>query len=142
MTSLGSLVGRRLDGGARVEREQSFLDAIAPAVVELEEEAVGGIFIGGQARFLAEQRHLDLMAIDALMESLEERYQLLAFLRGALSRNEVYLRIGAELPDSSLAGLSMVAANYGVPRRNLGTVSLFGPSRMDYRLAIDRKSVV
>ncbi len=76
------------------------------------------------------------MALDALMESLEERYQLLAFLRGALGRNEVYLRIGSELPDSSLAGLSMVAANYGVPRRNLGTVSLFGPTRMDYRLAM------
>ena len=42
------------------------------------------MFVGGRARFLAEQRHLDLMAIDALMESLEERYELLAFLRGAL----------------------------------------------------------
>ena len=34
--------------------------AIAPALVDLEEGAVGGIFVGGQARFLAEQRHLDL----------------------------------------------------------------------------------
>jgi heat-inducible transcriptional repressor len=130
------MIGSRIADPSLGLREQAFLDAIAPALVDLEEEAVGGIFIGGQARFLAEQRHLDLMAIDALMESLEERYQLLAFLRGALSRNEVYLRIGAELPDSSLAGLSMVAANYGVPRRNLGTVSLFGPTRMDYRLAM------
>ena len=56
--------------------------------------------------------------------------------RGALSRNQVYLRIGAELPDRSLSGLSMVAANYGVARRNLGTVSLIGPTRMDYRLAM------
>jgi heat-inducible transcriptional repressor len=116
--------------------ETAFLEAIAPALVDLDEQAVGAMFVGGQARFLAEQRHLDLLAIDALMESLEERYQLLAFLRGALSRNEVYLRIGSELPDSSLAGLSMVAANYGVPRRNLGTVSLIGPTRMDYRLAM------
>jgi heat-inducible transcriptional repressor len=130
------MIGSRIADPSLGPREQEFLDAIAPAVVELEEEAVGGIFIGGQARFLSEQRHLDLMAIDALMETLEERYQLLAFLRGALSRNEVYLRIGAELPDSSLTGLSMVAANYGVPRRNLGTVSLFGPTRMDYRLAM------
>jgi heat-inducible transcriptional repressor len=137
----GLAVGARMIGSRIAEqslnaRERAFLEAISPALLDLEEEAVGGIFIGGQARFLSEQRHLDLMAIDALMESLEERYQLLAFLRGALSRNEVYLRIGAELPDSSLAGLSMVAANYGVPRRNLGTVSLFGPTRMDYRLAM------
>ena len=70
------------------------------------------------------------------MESLEERYQLLAFLRGALSRNQVYLRIGPSCPTGASSGLSMVAANYGVARRNLGTVSLFGPTRMDYRLAM------
>ena len=130
------MIASRLADPSLGPKESAFLDAIAPALVDLEDQAVGSIFIGGRARFLSEQRHLDLLAIDALMETLEERYQLLAFLRGALSRNEVYLRIGAELPDSSLAGLSMVAANYGVPRRNLGTVSLFGPSRMDYRLAM------
>jgi heat-inducible transcriptional repressor len=130
------MIASRIADPSLGPQEAAFLEALAPALIELDEEAVGGMFIGGQARFLAEQRHLDLMAIDALMESLEERYQLLAFLRGALSRNEVYLRIGSELPDSSLAGLSMVAANYGVPRRNLGTVSLFGPTCMDYRLAM------
>jgi heat-inducible transcriptional repressor len=130
------MIGTRIADPSFGPRETAFMDAISPALVDLDEGAVGAMFIGGQARFLAEQRHLDLMAIDALMESLEERYQLLAFLRGALSRNEVYLRIGTELPDKGLAGLSMVAANYGVPRRNLGTVSLFGPTRMDYRLAM------
>ena len=32
--------------------------------------------------------------------------------------------------------LSIVAANYGVPRRNLGAVSVVGPVRMDYPRAI------
>ena len=126
----------RLDDPSLSGKERTFLAVLAPAIVDLDAGMAGGIFVGGQARFLAEQRHLDLMAIDALMEGLEERYALLALLRGALSRNQVYLRIGAELPDQSFAGLSMVAANYGVPRRNLGTVSLFGPTRMDYRLAM------
>ena len=128
-------IAARLDDVSLTPAERAFLAVLAPAVTELDEGAES-IFVGGRARFLAEQRHLDLMAIDALMESLEERYTLLAMLRGALSRNQVYLRIGAELPDQSLAGLSMVAANYGVARRNLGTVSLFGPTRMDYRLAM------
>jgi heat-inducible transcriptional repressor len=30
----------------------------------------------------------------------------------------------------------MVAANYGLPTRNLGTVSLIGPTRMDYAVMI------
>jgi heat-inducible transcriptional repressor len=130
------VVEDRLDDPSLSTKERTFLAVLAPAITDLEAGVAGGIFVGGQARFLAEQRHLDLMAIDSLMESLEERYELLALLRGALSRNQVYLRIGAELTDQSLAGLSMVAANYGVPRRNLGTVSLFGPTRMDYRLAM------
>jgi heat-inducible transcriptional repressor len=29
-----------------------------------------------------------------------------------------------------------VAANYGLPQRNLGTVSVIGPTRMDYAVAI------
>jgi heat-inducible transcriptional repressor len=130
------MVASRIADPSLGAKESAFLEALSPALVGLDEGAAGSIFIGGQARFLTEQRHLDLLAIDALMETLEERYQLLAFLRGALSRSEVYLRIGSELPDAGLTGLSMVAANYGVPRRNLGTVSLFGPTRMDYRLAM------
>ncbi|HMN99530.1 MAG TPA: heat-inducible transcriptional repressor HrcA [Miltoncostaeaceae bacterium] len=138
---VGAAVGTRtiesrLDDPSLSPRERAFLDVLSPAVVDLEGEGSASIFVGGRARFLAEQRHLDLIAIDALMESLEERYQLLAMLRGALGRNQVYLRIGSELADRSLSGLSMVAANYGVARRNLGTVSLFGPTRMDYRLAM------
>jgi heat-inducible transcriptional repressor len=126
----------RLQDPSLSTTERTFLEVLSPAVVDLEGEGATSIFVGGRARFLAEQRHLDLIAIDALMESLEERYQLLAMLRGALGRNQVYLRIGSELADRSLSGLSMVAANYGVARRNLGTVSLFGPTRMDYRLAM------
>jgi heat-inducible transcriptional repressor len=129
------MIASRMDDPSLGRAERAFLAEIAPALTELDEPA-GGIFVGGRARFLSEQRHLDLIAIDALMETLEERYQLLDMLRGALSRNQVYLRIGSELPDRNLAGLSMVAANYGIPRRNLGTVSLFGPTRMDYRLAM------
>ena len=34
------------------------------------------------------------------------------------------------------AALAMVAANYGLATRNLGTVSLVGPMRMDYAVAI------
>jgi heat-inducible transcriptional repressor len=129
------MIESRMDDPSLGPSERAFLAEIAPALTELDEPA-GGIFVGGRARFLSEQRHLDLIAIDSLMETLEERYQLLDMLRGALSRNQVYMRIGTELPDRNLSGLSMVAANYGIPRRNLGTVSLFGPTRMDYRLAM------
>ncbi len=118
-------------------REQAFIETLASALTELDdEEAQGSLIIGGQARFLEENRQQDLIEIGALMRAIEERFALLQMLRGALSGNDVYLRIGAELADPSLRGVSIVAANYGVARRNLGTVSIIGPTRMDYRLAI------
>jgi heat-inducible transcriptional repressor len=125
----------RLTDSSLTPRERDFLDALAPALSEMAEENSDLLFIGGRARFVADPRQ-DVAAIGALMEQLEERYTLLALLRRAMSRNEVYLHIGSELPEPGLQGLSMVAANYGVARGNLGTISLFGPTRMDYRLAM------
>lgn len=117
-------------------RERAFLDAIVAAVIELDDEAEGAIYVGGQARFVQQHRTQDLVEIGGLMRALEERYALLHLLRGALGGPEVFLRIGAELTEPDLRGVSVVAANYGSTRRNLGAVSVIGPTRMDYRLAI------
>ena len=63
-------------------------------------------------------------------------YELLGVLAEALGEHDVYVRIGAENERPELRSLSVVAAAYGLPRRNLGTVSLIGPTRMDYAQAI------
>ncbi len=70
------------------------------------------------------------------MEVLERRVALLSMLRMSLSEPSVYLRIGGENTAPELRGLSMVAANYGVARRNLGAVSVLGPVSLDYPRAI------
>jgi len=53
-------------------------------------------------------------------------------LSQALDQRDLYVRIGAENEAPALQGLSLVAANYGLPQRNLGTVSVIGPTAMDY----------
>jgi len=113
--------------------ETAFLQAIAPALTDLEEERA--VYVSGQARVLSDARRGEIAEIDGLMRALEERYALLAVLRGALDGARTYLRIGSELP-SGLSGVSIVAAGYGPARGNLGAVSLIGPVRMDSALAI------
>ena len=61
---------------------------------------------------------------------------MLELLADALRNDDVYLRIGHEMREPSLQACSLVAANYGVANRNLGTVSVLGPTRMDYQDAI------
>ena len=117
-------------------RELEFMGALEPAFTEL----VGGgeqtLYVGGAARLVQELRHDDLAEINDLMLALEERAGLLQLLRGALETNRLYVRVGGEEAMPQLRGLSLVAANYGLPARNLGTVSLIGPNRMDYVKAI------
>jgi len=67
---------------------------------------------------------------------LEERMALLGLLRTALGSRDVLVRIGRENEAPALRSLALVAANYGLPQRALGTVSLIGPVRMDYGRAI------
>jgi heat-inducible transcriptional repressor len=67
---------------------------------------------------------------------LERRVTLLSMLQSALEEPRVYLRIGEENERPEFRSVSVVAANYGLPRRNLGAVSVLGPVRMDYPNAI------
>jgi heat-inducible transcriptional repressor len=116
--------------------EQAFLATLAPAFTELEDTAESTLFMDGAARLLSEHRLEELSQIGALMEVLEHRRALLGVLRQSLTEPNVYLRIGSENDAPALRDLSLVAANYGLARRNLGAVSVIGPLRMDYPNAI------
>jgi heat-inducible transcriptional repressor len=116
--------------------ERRFLARLAPAFTELEDSAQDTLFYDGAARLISEQRFQELPQLSDLIDVLERRRALLSIMRASLSEPSVYLRIGNENPAPELRSLSMVAANYGVARRNLGAVSVLGPVRMDYPRAI------
>jgi heat-inducible transcriptional repressor len=117
-------------------REQGFLTDLAPAFTELAATAEHDLYVDGAARLLAEHRWDDLSQINELMEMLERRVSLLGVLRSVLSQRELYIRIGAENEAPALRSLAVVATSYGLPQRSLGTVSVIGPVRMDYAVAI------
>ncbi|HEX2505489.1 MAG TPA: heat-inducible transcriptional repressor HrcA [Gaiellaceae bacterium] len=118
-------------------RERAFLAAIRPAFVELVESDEQALFVGGAAGLLDEFRSDDLRAYRRLLEVLEQRAALLHLMRANLLSKQPFVRVGAELEDPELQTVSLVGAPYGLRHRNLGTVSLLGPTRMDYVKAID-----
>ena len=73
---------------------------------------------------------------DQLMTALEGRASVLRVLRSALDERSVFLWIGDENPQPELRTVSVVGANYGLGHRNLGSVGVVGPLRMDYATAI------
>ena len=118
------------------DRERAFLQALEPAFTELDDTAEDTLFVDGAARLMSEDRLQELSQINDLMKVLERRVVLLSMLRSALEEPSVYLRIGSENDEPELQSLTVVAANYGIATRNLGTVSVLGPTRMDYPTAI------
>jgi heat-inducible transcriptional repressor len=116
--------------------ERAFLAELAPAFTELAATAGDTLYVDGARRLVSEYRFQDVSQLNALMEMLEHRVSLLEVLTAALDARGLYVRIGGENREPALRSLSLVAANYGLPQRNLGTVSVIGPTRMDYAHAI------
>jgi heat-inducible transcriptional repressor len=116
--------------------ERGFLVEIDDAFSTLEERAEADLYVDGAARLLSEDHAGDLPRVDALMRALERRAGLLRALRSALDERSVFVWIGDDNPAPELRSVSVVGANYGLGYRNLGTVGVLGPLRMDYATAI------
>jgi len=116
--------------------EHAFLSAIGSVFEVVGDQGAEDLHVGGTSRLLASLRRQGDTHLNEILTMLERRYSLLELLYDALHQDGVFLRIGRELADPSLQACSLVAANYGVANRNLGTVSVLGPMRMDYQHVI------
>jgi heat-inducible transcriptional repressor len=117
-------------------KERAFLDTLRPAFEAPGPGDVEGLHLGGTSRLLDNLSRAGVGHLNEVLQMLEERYNLLELLAGALHADGVYLRIGHEIPSPSLQECSLVATTYGVANRSLGTVSVIGPTRMDYQRVI------
>ena len=127
----GRLADPELD---RVEAE--FVATLGAAFTELEREAGADLYMEGASRLLSRAHLADLPRADELMTALERRAGVLQMLRSSLAERSVFLWIGDENPQPELRSVSIVGANYGLGHRNLGSVGVVGPLRMDYATAI------
>jgi transcriptional regulator of heat shock response len=94
------------------------------------------LYVHGLSRLLSAEHLADLPHVDELMGALEGRAAVLGVLRSALDESSVFCWIGGENPQPGLRSVSVVGANYGLGHRNLGSVGVVGPLRMDYATAI------
>jgi heat-inducible transcriptional repressor len=127
----------RFEDSGLSAREREFLAELLPAFTELVEGGEQSLYVGGTAGLLDEFRTDELRGYRRLLEVLEERAATLELLRANLLSKQPFVRVGSEFEDPDLRSISLVAAPYGLRHRNLGTVSLVGPTRMDYVKAID-----
>ena len=130
------MLHQRLHEPSLSATESAFLDAVAPAFLELEEVTQDTLYVEGASRLVRGERFGDVSQLNEVMDMLERRVSMLAVIRRALSDRGVVVRIGSENEAPALQSLALVAAGYGLPQRQLGAVSVLGPLRMDYGRAI------
>jgi heat-inducible transcriptional repressor len=130
------LLRSRFEDAALSDQERAFLNRLRPPFTEVLEAEEPTLYVGGTAGVLDEFRTDELRTYRRLLEVLEQRAALLDLLRASLGSKRPFVRVGPDLDDPDLAGVSLVGAAYGLQHLNLGTVSLLGPTRMDYEKAI------
>ncbi|MGI8429741.1 MAG: heat-inducible transcriptional repressor HrcA [Solirubrobacteraceae bacterium] len=139
LTGLGlgaRMLQQRLHDPSLSSTEADFLHALARVFNDLELAAQDTLYMDGTSRLLRTERFAEASELNALMEMLERRVTLIGVLRKAVSDRDVLVRIGTENDAPALRSLALVGAGYGLPQRQLGTVSVIGPLRMDYGRAI------
>jgi heat-inducible transcriptional repressor len=130
------MVSGRLADPELGQAESRFIASLTPAFTDLERDAGDTLFMEGASRLLGQAHSGDLPDVEKLMTALEGRASVLRMLRSALGERSVFLWIGGENPQPELRTVSVVGANYGLGHRNLGSVGVVGPMRMDYARAI------
>jgi heat-inducible transcriptional repressor len=139
LTGLGvgaRMIATRLADPALRRVEAEFIATLGSAFTELGADAGGDLYLDGTSRLLSDEHLPDLPRADELMTALERRADVLRMLRSSIDERSVFLWIGDENPQPGLRTASVVGANYGLGHRNLGTVGVIGPMRMDYATAI------
>ncbi|HEX2044480.1 MAG TPA: heat-inducible transcriptional repressor HrcA [Gaiellaceae bacterium] len=131
------LLRNRFEEAELSPRERAFLARLRPAFTEVLEAEEQMLYVGGTAWLLDEFGSDELAACRRLLEVLEQRAAVLELMRASLVSKRPFARVGSEFRDPELTSVSLVGAPYGLRHRNLGTVSLLGPMRMDYIKAID-----
>jgi heat-inducible transcriptional repressor len=109
--------------GAFTLGKAAFAEDLPPADVYLE----------GTSRVLAKPEFsTNIERAQQLFATLEEKSRLVEILNACLEGSGLQIIIGSEARVPALEGISLIAASYRLRDKELGSVGIMGPTRMEY----------
>lgn len=112
--------------------DQPLVSIVIATVLEVVTERIDErVVIGGTAH-LARYGEAFPLAIQPVLEALEEQVVLLRLLGEAASGSGITVRIGHENPVERLETTSVVTARYGRGDQAVASLGVVGPTHMDY----------
>lgn len=116
--------------------------------IESEEDTMGEVFVGGTSNILAKRDFADLGRLRELLKTIEEKSKFVQILTECIEqdhtmKDNVQIIIGSENPTSSLQECTLITAPYRYgASETLGTLSVLGPTRIEYARMISIVSYV
>jgi len=94
------------------------------------------LLVDGTTEVLSQPELADIHRVRQLFDTFSRRARLVGMLNQILSGKGVRVLIGEDSDLTSELDFSLVTTSYGVGSRRLGTLGIFGPSRMEYHRLI------
>jgi heat-inducible transcriptional repressor len=125
----------------QMTEERLQVDRMLAKTIELAREglaldAAPEVLVDGASAILARPELADIQRVRRMFETFADKTRLVRMLNGCIQGGGVRVLIGKDSDLTSELDFSLVASSYGVGDQSLGTLGIFGPSRMDYQKVI------
>lgn len=94
------------------------------------------VFISGLSEVLELPDFSDIERIRAIMKTIEDKHMIIKLLDMLSENDGIKVVIGSENPVTGKMRLSVITSPYREGDRQVGTIGIIGPTRMDYVLAM------
>lgn len=117
--------------------ERAQVDSLLSRAIDLGRKGLGvdgtpGVRVDGAAALLARPELASVERVRRLLDAFEDKARLVRILNRCLDGRGLRVFIGEDSDLTSELDFSLVATTYGGGERPLGTLGIFGPSRMEY----------
>ena len=126
---------------AMMAEERAELDEMLADAVDLAQQALGaddgpGLLVEGTEVVLGQPELSDIPRVRRLIETFTDKADLVRMLNQLIGGEGVRVIIGEDSDLTSDLDFSLVATTYGSKNHALGSLGIFGPSRMDYQKVV------
>jgi heat-inducible transcriptional repressor len=120
----------------RVQVDRFLARTIELASEGLALDARPDVLVDGASALLARPELADIQRVRRMFDAFADKARLVKMLNGCIQGGGVRVLIGDDSDLTSELDFSLVASSYGVDDQPLGTLGIFGPSRMEYQKVI------
>ena len=122
---------------AMMSEERAQVDRVLALTIELAKSGLdldGGpkVLVEGTSSVLAHPELSDIQRVRVLFDTFANQARLVHMLAQCIEGEGVRVMIGEDSDLTSPLDFSLVATRYGAGEKVLGTLGIFGPSRMEY----------